>query len=107
MHAALGRRAVTEPADRNGVFALDAGRVRGAHCVGHVRADLAGDAADAKRLVGEVRRQLASAAVRVVGTGERAEEQLVGRDAEREPHAEVSVVEPRGVVSRSQRHGAR
>ncbi len=107
MHATLGRGAVTEPADGNGVFVLDAGCVRSAHCVGHVRADLARDAADAERLVGEVRRQLASAAVRVVGTGERAEEQLVRRDPEREPHAEVAVVEPRAVLPRSQRHGAR
>ncbi len=50
-------------------------------------------------LLGEVRRQLAAAAVRVVGTSERPEEQLVGRDAEREADAEVAVVEPRGVVS--------
>ena len=96
VHTALGRGAVTEPADGNGVFVLDAGCVRRADGVGHVRADLARDAADAQRRVGEVRRQLAAAAVRVVGTGERAEEQLVRRDPEREAHAEVAVVEPRG-----------
>ena len=50
--------------------------------------------------------ELPAATVRVVRAGERAEEQLVRSDAERERDAEVPVVEPRGVVSDAHRRRA-
>src|SRR4029079_19349832 len=87
VRAALRGRAVSEVADRDRVFAFDSRGIRGAHRMREVRADLARDAADAEAVAREVRRELATAAVWVVRPGERAQEELVGRDTERESDA--------------------
>ena len=71
-----------------------------------VRTDLAGDRSDAQRRARKVCSELAASAVRVVRAREGTEEQLVRRDAEREADAEVPVVQPGGVLSRSHRERA-
>jgi hypothetical protein len=70
-----------------------------------VAADDAGDAADAQGGAGEVDGELAATGMGVVGAGEDAEEGLLHGHAERERSSEVAVVEPGGIVARTEGQG--